>query len=262
MRTSRPLYRYGRKIAAAAVLAAFCLSLFVGVGKIASAGVSKEDIALSMAALLRSARAVVSDNQSLVNNPDKGDKGFTSAVVLEEAKFNYRMETGVDVDSIDRSTLQGELLQAEMDAIGEIVDEWQDRINKKGVGYKGFLPAVFAFQVTQRFREKKGKKAEIKLTAPADYVRNKRNMPDKWEGQVIESQFRSPNHPFGRHVAGMAEKQGRKAFRLILPEYYMLSCLGCHGQPKGAIDRTGGKKEGGTLGSLGGAISVVIYDKG
>ena len=37
-------------------------------------------------------------------------------------------------------------------------------------------------------------------------------------------------------------------------------CLNCHGDPKGELDITGGKKEGGQLGELGGAISVVIYD--
>ena len=57
----------------------------------------------------------------------------------------------------------------------------------------------------------------------------------------------------------MAMKKGKQAFRLILPEYYKESCLGCHGGPKGERDITGGKKEGGVLGELGGAISVAIY---
>lgn len=261
MEIRHALRSHGRRFALAAVLAAFSLCLFAGAGKVVSAAAGNQDIALSMAALLRSARAVVSDNQSLINDPDKGDKGFTGEVVRSEAKLNYRLGTGIDLDSIDPSSLQGELLQAEMDAIVEIVNEWQDRINKKGVAYKGFLPAVFAFQVTQRFKQKKGKVAEIKLTAPADYVRNERNMPDSWEQDIIEARFRSPDHPFGQYVAGMADKRGRTAYRLILPEYYQFSCLSCHGEPKGATDRTGGKKEGGTLGALGGAISVVIYDK-
>ena len=37
------------------------------------------------------------------------------------------------------------------------------------------------------------------------------------------------------------------------------ACLKCHGEPKGAKDITGGKKEGGKLGELGGAISFVLY---
>lgn len=254
------LHRLAKDLAAAAALPAFCLSLFAAVGSFASVEPTKEEIALHMATLLRSARAVVSENQGLINNPDKKDKGFTGEVVLQEAKFNFLEQTGIRIDKIDPTTLQGKLLKAEMDAIVEIVEEWQDVINEKGVGYKGFLPAVFAFQVTQRFKEKKGEIAEIKLTAPADYIRNQQNMPDSWEQAVIEEQFKAPNHPLGQHVAALGEKDGKQAFRLILPEYYLISCLGCHGQPKGEIDKTGGKKEGGGLGELGGAISVVLYE--
>ena len=250
-----------RSLSVALLLAGICGSVFFGEGKVASAETTKEEIATNMATLLRSARAVVSDNQTLINDPYKGHKGFTGQVVLEAAKFNFRMETGLDIDNIDPLSLHGELLQAELEAVAEVVDEWQDVINEKGVGYKGFLPAVFAFQVTQRFKEKKGAIAEIKLTAPADYVRNARNMPDGWEQEIIESRFKSPDHPLGRTVSAMGEKDGKKAFRLILPEYYMLSCLECHGQPEGATDKTGGEKEGGTLGALGGAISVVIYSR-
>ena len=58
----------------------------------------------------------------------------------------------------------------------------------------------------------------------------------------------------------MADKNGKQAYRLILPEYYKESCLGCHGGSKGELDITGGKKEGGVLGQLGGAISVTIFN--
>ena len=57
-----------------------------------------------------------------------------------------------------------------------------------------------------------------------------------------------------------ANHKGKPAFRLILPEYYKKACLNCHGEPKGEKDITGGKKEGGKLGELGGAISFVIYN--
>lgn len=255
------LHRIARPSMAYLALAGLCISVLFAAGQSAWAETSKEEVALQMASLLRSARGVVSDYQLLLNEPNKGDKGFTGQFVLEEAKFNFRMDTGIDLNQIDPASLEGELLQAEMEAITEVVEDWQNRINRKGVGYKGFLPAVFAVQVTQRFKEKKGDKAEIKLTAPKDYVRNSYNLPDQWEYQIIEEQFRSPGYPYGRYVASMAQKDGQEAFRLILPEYYMVSCLACHGKPKGEIDKTGGRKEGGDLNSLGGAISVVIYDR-
>ena len=58
-----------------------------------------------------------------------------------------------------------------------------------------------------------------------------------------------------------AQLNGRRAYRVLIPEYYETSCLACHGEPKGSEDITGGKKEGAKLGDLGGAISAAIYLK-
>ena len=121
------------------------------------------------------------------------------------------------------------------------------------------MPAIFAKAVADKFREKKGAIADIKLTAPKNYIRNRANRPDGWEHNIIESKFKSGDHVKGQHVTEMAPKDGKQAFRLILPEYYKTSCLNCHGTPKGELDITGGKKEGGVLGELGGAISVTLF---
>ena len=100
---------------------------------------------------------------------------------------------------------------------------------------------------------------KIKLTAPTDYVRNRKNKPDTWENTIIENNFRSDRFSHQEPVAKIAQYKGQEAFRYILPEYYKPSCLGCHGSPKGQMDITGGKKEGGKKGELGGAISLVIF---
>ena len=63
----------------------------------------------------------------------------------------------------------------------------------------------------------------------------------------------------GKAFSEQASVDGKGAFRFILPEYYGESCLSCHGTPKGERDITGGKKEGGVLGELGGAISLIIF---
>jgi hypothetical protein len=55
----------------------------------------------------------------------------------------------------------------------------------------------------------------------------------------------------------MATHNGKKAFRLILPEYYKAGCMGCHGGANGAKIHAG--KSEGKVGELGGAISVAIY---
>ena len=260
MKFGNLLRRYGRKTVILLAISALSLSIFAGAGSLTRAAPNNEEIAVSMATFLRSARAVISKNQALINDASKGDKGLSAEVVLANAKENYKKTTGINIDSIaDPSTLLGELLQAEMESVTEVMDEAQAQINEAGTGFKGFLPAIFARLVTERFHDKKGDIADIRLTAPKKYVRNRANRPDKWENGIIENQFKSDSHPKGQHVSAMAEKKGKMAFRLILPEYYKESCLSCHGSPKGERDITGGKKEGGVLGELGGAISVVIY---
>ncbi len=82
MRVICLLRRYGRDITVVAALTACTISLAVGAGNTALAAKSNEEIALAMATFLRSARAVISDNQKLINDASKGDKGLTSAVVL------------------------------------------------------------------------------------------------------------------------------------------------------------------------------------
>ncbi len=218
-----------------------------------------EEIALSLATLLRASRAVISKNQKHINDPKVGDKGLSADVVVKAAKENYKKAAGHSIDSIDPASAQGKLIQAELKAITEVMNDAQDNINTKGKGLKGFLPAVFARLVTQKFKTSAAGGATIKLTAPKDYVRNRANRPDKWEANIIESRFRSADHPKNQHVAEVGKVKGKDAFRLILPEYYKQGCLACHGEPKGEKDITGGKKEGGKLGELGGAISVTIF---
>ncbi len=254
-------HRYGRTLTVAVAVTAFCLSIFAAASQIATAQFDdKTEIALSLATFLRSARAVVSNHQELINDYTQGPKGLTAAFVLEEAKLNYEIATGVNPDSIDPASLHGRLIRSQMAAVAEVVDAAQDRINRFGVGFKGFLPTIFAVQVAEHFNQNEVGVAELKVTAPKNFVRNRNNLPDKWEHQAIEESFKSAGYPKNRPMHGPALKNGRPAFRLILPEYYVESCLTCHGEPAGKRDITGNRKEGGTLGQLGGAISVVLYE--
>ncbi|PCJ99344.1 MAG: histidine kinase [Zetaproteobacteria bacterium] len=220
---------------------------------------TNEEIAKDMATLFRSARGVIAKNQKHINDPEVGDKGLSADVVVTKALENYKNATGHDLEIV-AGTQSGTFLQAELDAIRSVMDENQDLINEKGKGFKGFLPAIFAAHVASKTSETLAGKAEIKLTAPKEFVRNRKNRPDKWEHNIIETMFKSPDHPKDKTFSENTEKKGKKAFRFILPEYYKEGCLGCHGEPKGELDITGGKKEGGKLGQLGGAISVTIYE--
>ena len=216
--------------------------------------VSKE-----LTTLFRAARAVISANQKKINDPNIGNKGITSNFAVSETKENFKKATGKEFRMADASSNLGKAQRAIFDAISSVINQAQPLINEKGKGFKGFLPAVFAKQVADSFSRIMKDQMSIKLTAPKAYVRNLANRPDSWERNVIESKFKSPNWEFGKWFAEANTIKGKDAFRFILPEYYSESCLGCHGGPKGDIDITGGKKEGGKLNELGGAISFVIY---
>jgi hypothetical protein len=225
---------------------------------LAQTAATDEAVARSIATLFRSARAVISDHQALINDAAKGDKGLTADRVVEQAKENYRKATGKDV-ALHPATVEGKLAQALLDAVREVMDKAQPLINKPGLGFKGFIPAVFGKQVADAFRRTANGTADIKLTAPKTYVRNRANAPDAWEDQVIEGKFKAAGWEKGKAHGEPGELRGKRAYRLIVPEYYGASCLACHGDPKGGRDITGGKKEGGKLDELGGAISVAVY---
>ncbi|MBI2379285.1 MAG: DUF3365 domain-containing protein [Gammaproteobacteria bacterium] len=210
--------------------------------------------------LFRAARKVLSDNQDLINDASKGDKGLSADKVIELTKSNFKQAAGKDLDLTDDGSPTAKAKLAMLDAVKSVMNDAQSLINEQGKGFKGFLPAVFAGRVAKLFSDAMAGKMSIKLTAPKAYLRNRANKPDTWESNIIETMFKSAGYEKGKAYSERADVKGKAAFRYILPEYYGPSCLACHGDPKGAKDITGGTKEGGKLDELGGAISLVIYD--
>jgi len=216
------------------------------------------ETALSLATMLRSARAVIASNQALINDPAVGDKALTGDVVLSKAIAGYRDATG-GAPVVDGEARQARLLKAQMDAIRYVMERNKGTINRLGVGFKGFVPAVFGRLVNERFAELVGQEAEVKVTAPPVLVRNRKARPDAWEAGVIESKLGAENWPKVKVFHTEATKLGRPAFRVLVPEYYSKGCLTCHGEPKGKFDITGYPKEGGKEGELGGVISITLF---
>jgi threonine aldolase len=88
------------------------IALSVGMSNVAWTKEGNEEIAVSLSTLLRSARAVISDKQKHINNPEIGDKGLSADVVVGIAKANYKKATGKDIDAIDPASLHGQLIAA------------------------------------------------------------------------------------------------------------------------------------------------------
>jgi archaellum component FlaG (FlaF/FlaG flagellin family) len=239
-----------------------CLAVSLVIASAALAAPAAEEdaaIAQSLAQMLQAARTVISNNQALINNPDLGDKHLTGQAVLSEAVKGYEKTTGMDPAKSDPNSRKGRLLRAMMDAIRAATDENQATINMKGTGFKGFIPAVFARLVSEGFNQMAKGEAEVKVTAPAELVRNRKARPDAWEAEIINTKLLDPQWPKGQSYSAVVDANNRPAFRIMVPEYYAASCLVCHGSPKGEMDLTGYPKEGGKLGDLGAVISITLY---
>ena len=233
--------------------------LFSLVVPVQAAPADDANIAKNLADMLRAARQVISSNQAHINDPNLGDKGLSGQVVLQQAIELYKKATGTDPASIDPASRLGRLLHAQMDAIVEVTDANQANINAKGVGFKAFIPAVFARLVNESFENRARNEAQIKVTAPDQLVRNRKARPDPWESDVIRSKLLKEDWPRGQAYTAEVDTKGRPAYRMMVPEYYTSSCLSCHGSPKGQTDITGYPKEGGKEGDLGAVISVTLF---
>ena len=217
------------------------------------------DIGNHLAAVLRAGRSVVSNNQDLISDPAKGDKGLSGekfrALVIE----NFQKTNGTPLLNDNLSPVQRQLTEAQLDAMVEVVNDSQGVINAPDIAFKGFIPAAFARQVNENFGDKMETVARVKVTAPENLVRNRVARPDAWENGVIESKFQSDDWPSGKAYSEEVEVDGKPAFRMLIPEYYSESCLACHGSPVGETDVTGFPKEGGSEGDLAGAISIILF---
>jgi hypothetical protein len=202
--------------------------------------------------LLKVGRGVVSEHQPLINDASKGNKGFTDEFLASQVVERFKKQTRIDLNrssAIPQSGLLLTLLESEK----EVVAESQPVINKQGIAFKGFLPAVFARKSGEKFYRKTG--IRLKLTG-IDY-RYPGNKPDDFEAEVLRM-FADSRHPKGQRYSKATIVAGKPALRVMDPEYAAATCLNCHGSPRGERDITGMKKEGWKEGDLAGAISLVM----
>jgi len=210
-----------------------------------------EEASRLIALLLSAGRVVIDRNQTLINNPNIGDKGFGPGEFEQQVIGEFRTRTGVDLTkpalthlSANVTDLLGELLKISK----EVVEEAQSVINQKGVGYKNFIPAIFGTLVSERFSAKTG----IRLKQTTLQPRNPKNAPDMYETAVLRRLLTQPS----QFVTISEVPKGDNRLRLLIPIYYAHDCLQCHGGPAGELDISGFPKEGAQEGDLAGAISV------
>lgn len=234
------------------VLTLVCLPLWPDLGLAQSHREASERTAHYLATLLNVGRLIVEQHQPLINDPQKGDKGFTPDLFEREVIDEFFRQTSIDLKHppAHLPALAKQLLPTLLDSGKQVVADAQFVINQRGIGYKNFIPATFGSQAARKFSNH----SQVKMKQTTLVPRNLKNMPDAYEEEVLKRLAKQPasNSPVAEWV------DGGKTLRVLTPIYYSHDCLVCHGSPQGILDISGYPREGAREGDLAGAISVQI----
>ena len=247
--------RWVVRIVSVVCVGVLCVSLSPAVAENESA---VRETGRLLAVLLDAGRVTIGHNQLLLNDPAKGDKGFTPEVFAQQTMVRFKERTGHDLANLSAATvpeMARPLLARLLEESQKTVASYQTVINMPGIKYKGLIPATFGTETGARFQVWSG--VYLKQTAPEHLVRNPKNKPDAFEAAEMKK-MGEPSFPrVGEQVVSQMAEDG-KSVRVLLPLFYGKGCLSCHGAPKGERDVTGYPREGAQEGDLGGAISVKL----
>lgn len=241
--------------AVAGLLAIFAIGALIPNTGWATDRAEAEETARLLAKLLKAGRLVIEQNQQLIDDQHKGDKGFTPEVFEQQLIQEFRRQTEIDLSTLQNTPasitvppLAKQLLPAFVVASKEVVRDAQVVINQRGIGYKNFIPATYGSQAAARF----SKQSHVRLKQTTLNPRNPKNEPDEYEASVLKWLSGRPRAE--AYVSELTEEG--KTLRVVMPIYYRKDCLTCHGEPKGDLDISGYPKEGHKEGDLAGAITV------
>jgi len=229
-----------------------CMLVWWNVGWAQTQREESERTARHLTTLLQVGRLIVERNQALINDPRKGDKGFTPESFEQQVGDEFFRQTAIDLKQLPSHlpALAKELLPTLLESSKEVVADAQLVINQRGIGYKNFIPATFGSQASRKFSNR----SQVKMKQTALNPRNLKNTPDAYEEQVLKRLAAQPASD--DHVAEWVD--GEKTLRVLTPIYHSQDCLVCHGSPKGILDISGYPREGAREGDLAGAISIQI----
>jgi general secretion pathway protein A len=213
------------------------------------------EVADLLVKMIQAGRTVMAKHQVEINNPDLVDKGFTPEIFEKEITQKYLELAKYDLSQPPK-TPQDKLVHALLQASKDVVADHQPAINRPGIAYKNFIPAVWARKTGEKFEKATG--VRLKLTS-ANY-RYQGNKPDDFEAEVLKL-FEDKEYPKGKGYSRTMMQDGKPVLRVIVPEYAGKACLSCHGEPKGQRDIAGSGKEGWKEGDLAGAISLTMSVK-
>lgn len=191
-------------------------------------------------------RMVIFAQMGKLTDPELGDKGFTGEYFAEQ------WATSMEADLIDITPDQRRILDKLVWAGRQSIDNNQERLNVRGVGWKNFLPAKWARETGLAFNSRTG----IVTKQPSRHYRHPSNAPDSAELEILRKYTQAGWD--GKPVGEFAMMGTQKVYRYYDPIRLLEPCLACHGKPKGEKDKLGFEKDGLEAGDVVGLISVTV----
>lgn len=200
-------------------------------------------------------------SQPLINQKGGDKRSLFGDQFINNLKDTYRSKYD-EPFPLENHLMKRMLLQAMV----EVMDDNKALFNDNELGFKGIIPAIFAFQLSAKLATK-GIGLKIKFTRTKDSIRNQMNAPDEWESDVMQKIIKQPKI----YYDDKATLNGEPAYRQFTPLPMAGYCLNCHGIPSNNplnaakpknewtnIDITGFEMEGWTMEDFGGGVSISI----
>ncbi len=200
-------------------------------------------------------------NQPLINQKSNDKSELFGQQFIDNLRRTYRIKYSEDFPQEDHYA-KTILLQTMV----EVMESNRELLYDKDIGFKGIIPATFAFQISAKLATK-GIGFKIKFTRTAGNIRNILNRPDAWETSVMKKIIKTQKI----HYDDNALLNNKPAIRQFTPLPMAPFCLSCHGKPENNplnigksqsnwtdIDITGFKMEHWTINDFGGGVSISI----
>jgi hypothetical protein len=200
-------------------------------------------------------------NQALINKKNLNKHDLFGEKFIDNIKLTYRKKFNEDFPKQDHFSIKM-LLQSMI----EVMEDNRPLFEDDEIAFKGIIPAIFAAQLSAKLSTK-GIGLKIKFTRTTPGIRNKLNIPDQWETEIMKKILQNPKIYYDENSL----LNGQPAYRQFTPLPMAPYCLFCHGTMadnpinKGKeksqwtnIDMTGFPMENWTINDFGGGISISI----
>ncbi len=200
-------------------------------------------------------------NQPLINQQNIDKRELFGTNFIENIEAVYREKYNEEFPPRDHFAIKV-ILQVMI----EVMDDNKELLYDNDIGFKGIIPATFAFQLSAKLATK-GIGLKIKFTRTEVNIRNNMNRPDLWETRVMHKIINKPQIYYDENSL----INGKAVIRQFTPLPMEAYCLACHGKPENNplnvgkpesawtnIDITGFEMENWTIDDFGGGVSISL----